>query len=357
MASTPIPEKPPIPDDYAHDMSLTGKLLRELRRADDGSEIKTAEDWERQRLSIQQRVKEVIGPFPPHNQPLDVKWGESVEMPLYTRREVSFAGEPGERITALVLIPKNLKGRVPGILCPHPTNLDGKEATGIPGREPRDGYQYGWELAERGFVTIVSDHFTVPPRVPDGREYDSREFERTHPEWSPIGKAAWDQMRCLDLLETLPEVDASRIGSIGFSLGGNTTLLTAAFDPRVKAAVVVCGVATFRGDRNRRYCWVREGANFHYMPKLGRWLDRDELPFDFHEIAALIAPRALMIHSGYHDEWCPGSAIMGEFTARLHDIYDLQGKPEAFAHLHHGEHHNFGPMWRHLAYEWLERWL
>ena len=48
---------------------------------------------------------------------------------------------------------------------------------------------------------------------------------------------------------------------------------------------------------------------------------------------------------------------MGEFTARVHDIYVLCGRSAAFAHLHHGEHHNFGPMWRTLAYDWLNRWL
>jgi hypothetical protein len=47
MATDPIPSNPPIADDYAHDMSLTGQLLRDLRRADDGSEIRTREDWER----------------------------------------------------------------------------------------------------------------------------------------------------------------------------------------------------------------------------------------------------------------------------------------------------------------------
>jgi hypothetical protein len=346
-----------VADDYVHDMSLTGKVLPDLRIADDGSAIRSKADWEKQRGCIAKRFLGVVGEFPTRREPLDVKWGESVEMPLYTRREVSFVSEPGDRLTAFALIPKKLKARVPGILCPHPTHMDGKEATAIPGVEKRDVYHYGFELAERGFVTIVPDHFCVPPRVPEGKQYDSREFEKKHPNWSPVGKQAWDMMRCVDFLETLPEVDASRIGCIGLSLGGNTTLWTSAFEPRVKAAVIACGTSSLRGDRNRRYCWVREKENYHYMPKLGQWLDRNEFPFEFHEIAALVAPRALMIQSGYHDEWCPGSAIMGEFTARVHDIYDLYGKPEAFAHIHHGEHHSFGPMWRRTAYDWLERWL
>lgn len=358
MAASPIPDNPMVPDDHAHDMSLTGRILRDLRTADDGSAIRDQGDWQKHRASIAKRFLDVVGCFPPRSQPLDVRWGATTGLPLYTRREVSFVGEgPHDRITALVLVPKGLKGRTPAVLCPHPTHMDGKEATAVAGAENRDGYHYGWELAERGFITIVWDHFTVPPRVAEGKQYDSREFERTHPNWSPLGKAAWDAMRCIDFLETLPEVDASRIGCTGLSLGGNTTLFATAFDPRIRAGVVACGMSTLRGDRNRRYCWVREKENYHYMPKLGSWLDRGELPFDFHEIAALAAPRPLMMISGYHDEWCPGSAVMGEFAVRMHDIYDLHGKPEAFSHVHHGEHHSFGPMWRRMAYDWLERWL
>ncbi len=52
------------------------------------------------------------------------------------------------------------------------------------------------------------------------------------------------------------------------------------------------------------------------MPRLGPYFKRKKPPpFDQHEVAALIAPRPLLVFSGYHDEWCPGSAIMGEFTA------------------------------------------
>lgn len=358
MTKSPIPDTPPIPDDFEHDMLLTGKLLPDLRKADDGSDIKGREDWERQRERIAGRFFSVVGKFPPRQAPLDVKWGESVNVNSYTRREVSFAGEPGERISAFLLVPKHLPGKTAAVLCPHPTQIKGKAAGAIPGVADKDGYQYAFELAERGFITIVPDHFTIPPRGPKGGEYNSEDFQKKHPDWSPVGKQAWDVMRCLDFLETLPEVDAARIGCIGLSLGGNTTLWTSAFEPRIRAAVVACGCATLRGDRNRTYNWVRPGGRYHYMPKLAAWFERNEYPFELHEIAALIAPRALMVQSGFHDEWCPGSAVMGEFAARVHDMYDLAyGKPEAFAHIHHGEHHSFARMWRETAYLWLERWL
>ncbi|MBI4024638.1 MAG: acetylxylan esterase, partial [Verrucomicrobia bacterium] len=351
MPTDPIPSNPPIADNFEHDLSLTGKLLADLRppgfRKGKRLDWKL---WQPHRASIANRALAVFGKFPGHSSHIEVRWGHSKKLPLYTRHEVSFSGEKSEWISAFLLIPKKLKKPAPAVLCPHPTHIQGKSAGAIPG-VAKDGFQYAWELAERGCITLVWDHFTLPPRAPKGSEYDSREFERKHPTWSPLGKAIWDAMRSLDFLETLSEVDVHRIGSIGLSLGGNTTFFTSAFDARIHAAVCACGCSTFRSDRNLRYNWVRDQGNYHYMPRLANWLDRGKPPpFEFHEIAAMIAPRPLLMFSGYHDEWCPGSAIMGEFTVRVHDLYDRLGKAEAFSHIHHGEHHSFGPVWREMAY-------
>jgi predicted dienelactone hydrolase len=57
------------------------------------------------------------------------------------------------------------------------------------------------------------------------------------------------------VLQSLPEVDPRRIGSIGHSLGGHNTLFVAAFDRRIKAMVTSCGFNSFRftkSNRNKR---------------------------------------------------------------------------------------------------------
>jgi hypothetical protein len=250
------------------------------------------------------------------------------------------------------------------VLCPHGTSSSRLSGT-IPGLLinqrtglPSDGCQYAWELAERGYITMVWDHFTLPPRGPEGGNYDSRAFEERCPDWSPMGKMTWDTMRCVDFLQALPQVDAERIGCVGLSLGGHTSLFGAAFDGRIKVTVPVCGFSTFRSDRNVRYIWVRENDKYHYMPRLAGYLDRGEQPpFDMHEVAAMVAPRPMLIFSGYHDEWTHGNAIMGEFSARVHDIYDQVGYEEGYTHIHHGEHHSFGKIWRETAYLWFDRWF
>src|SRR5204863_6851911 len=57
---------------------------------------------------------------------------------------------------------------------------------------------------------------------------------------------AWDFMRLIDYLETRDDVDAKRIGLIGFSKGGIETYLAAAVDERIAVAVPCIGVQSFR---------------------------------------------------------------------------------------------------------------
>ena len=58
-------------------------------------------------------------------------------------------------------------------------------------------------------------------------------------------KAIWYNIRAVDLLETLPQVDKTHIGVIGHSLGGHNALFTAVFDDRLKAVVTSCGFTPF----------------------------------------------------------------------------------------------------------------
>ena len=141
------------------------------------------------------------------------KWGRKTSTEKYLRRKVTFTPEPGDRVPAWLLIPRGLPadGTAPAMLCLHQTNKVGKDEPVGLGGSPE--LPYAHELAERGFVCIVPDY----PSFGEYK-YDFKTQGAHYPSGSM--KAIWNNMRALDLLETIPQVDKTRIGAIGHSLGG-----------------------------------------------------------------------------------------------------------------------------------------
>src|SRR5947207_10132685 len=110
---------------------------------------------------------------------------------------------------------------------------------GAPGSKP--GRNYGEELAQRGFVVIVPPYPHLANYNPDlkGLGYQSGTM-----------KAIWDNIRALDLLESLPYVRTNGFAAIGHSLGGHNSIYTAVFDDRIKIVVSSCGFDSFRDYKN-----------------------------------------------------------------------------------------------------------
>jgi hypothetical protein len=180
----------------------------------------------------------------------------------------------------------------------------------------------------------------------------------------------WDLSRGIDYLETLDFVDPARIGSVGHSHGGITTLWGMAFDERIKAGASNCGFDTFRIDGNT-WRWSHATA---LLPLLGFYvsspyinLDRYRAmpdaevintPFDLHELLALIAPRPLLLSTSDEDFVFPNAGWSARRTlARIEPLYSLLGAGERInSHFFSGGH-SFPAEASGKAYAWLERWL
>lgn len=101
---------------------------------------------------------------------------------------------------------------------------------------------YMSDLARRGYVTASADayYLTYPARGAGGFSDWKRAGEalvRDWPQWTGVGKLAFDTRLVVDLLARHPRVDANRIGMVGHSLGGKMAFYAGMLDPRVKAVV------------------------------------------------------------------------------------------------------------------------
>jgi predicted dienelactone hydrolase len=301
----------------------------------------------RRRAHLLEKMQQVMGPLPdPASKvPLDVQVSEEAKTEHYLRKKLTFAAEKGDRVPAYLLIPQKRRGKLPAVLCLHETNGTVGKA-GPAGLGGKPNLHYAAELAERGYVTLAPDY-------PSFGEYPY-DFARSGYESGSM-KAIWNNMRAVDLLQSLPEVDAERIGCIGHSLGGHNTMFTAAFDPRIKALVSSCGFTSFPkyygGD-------LKGWTSARYMPLIAsRYQSRpDRMPFDFPEVVASFAPRAFFTSSPLHDDNFEVSGVR-DCIAAAKPVYELLGAKDKLRAIYPDCKHDFPPEARQAAYEWLDRWL
>jgi dienelactone hydrolase len=310
--------------------------------------VKTPADWGRRRVDILKSMEVVMGPFPNSSQrvPLDIQVEKEEETPHYVRRKISFAVEPGDRVPAWLLIPKDLKPPAAAMLCLHQTvNIGKDELAALGGRENR---WFAHELADRGFVCLVPDY-------PSFGEYPY-DFKTQGAHYaSGSMKAIWNNVRALDVLESLPEVDADRIGCLGHSLGGHNSLFTAAFDQRIRAVVTSCGFTAFHhyygGD-------LKGWTSDRYMPRIRDVYqnDPDRVPFDFYEVLAATAPRGIFVCAPLHDSNFENDGVK-KVVDKVSQVYELLGARDRLVAEYPDAGHDFPDKEREQAYAWLKEML
>ena len=270
-------------------------------------------NWQAERTLIVSNMQHVMGPLPGASRRCtpDVQVLDESDAGTFVRRHITYASEPGSRVNAFLLLPKR-SGKLPAVLALHQTHpLGPKVVVGL-GNSPND--EYAVELAARGYVVLA-------PPYPLLADY--------HPDLKKLGyvsgtmKAIWDNIRALDVLESLPTVKKGAFGAIGHSLGGHNALFTAVFDDRIKIVATSCAFDSFRDYMNGN---IRGWTSDRYMPRL---LDYplDQLPFDFHDVLAALSPRHVFVSAPLGDtnfKWRSVDTVAGEAwkVYRMHKAED-----------------------------------
>jgi len=318
---------------------------------DQGQEqpVRTAADWELRRRDIITGIEATMGPLPDRSglgaPRFESVPGSRAETATFTREKLRIDVGDGDFVPAWLLVPTGIAGRAPGILALHQTNgaLGKDEVAGLAGS---DNLRYGLELVERGYVVLAPDYPTLGEYAYD---FNSGQFV------SGSMKGIWNHMRCIDLLSARDDVDPTRIGAIGHSLGGHNAIFLATFDPRVKAVVSSCGWTPFhdyyRGD-------LKGWAGERYVPRIREvyGLDPDRVPWDYYEMIAALAPRAFFTSSPMRDANFDVAGVKKAIPV-AREIYDLLGVGDRLQVIYPDSEHDFPPHAREQAYQFLDRSL
>ena len=275
---------------------------------------------------------------------LDVDVIETVSVSGIERRRLTYVAEDGDRVPAYLLVPEGLAGKAPAVLCLHQTTAIGKdEPVGLGGKP---NLRYGLELAERGYVTLMPDY----PGFGDNR-FDPYK----HGYASTTMKGIWNHMRAVDLLQGLPEVDESRIGCIGHSLGGHNTLFVGAFDERLKVMVSSCGFTSFPKYKGGDLTNWSKGV---YMPRVAERYGADpaRIPFDFADVVAALAPRGFFVSAPLHDDNFEVSGVRDCVEVAM-PTYQILGAGDRLVALYPDTGHDFPTDAREAAYAFIDAGL
>jgi dienelactone hydrolase len=311
--------------------------------------VRTVRDWLRRRAAILAGMQQVMGPLPGAEKrcPLDLRTEEESERGSHLLRRITYAAEPGGRVPAYLLIPKRLLAsgaRAPAVLCLHPTDnkIGNKVVVGLGGRPNR---QYAEELAHRGYVALAPSYPLLADYQPDLKALGYQ---------SGTMKAIWDNVRGLDVLDSLPFVRKGAYGTIGHSLGGHNSVYTAVFDGRLKIVVSSCGLDSYPDYKDGN---IKGWTSDRYMPRLLKYQDRlAEIPFDFHEMIGALAPRVCFISAPLKDDNFKWKSV-DDVAAAASQVYKLYGRPENLVVKHPDCAHDFPDEMRQFAYSLFDRHL
>jgi dienelactone hydrolase len=334
--------------------------------------------------------------YDPKPLPLSAEVVSREERDGFTLERVRIKATTGYDIPAWVLIPAKRSGRAPGIVAHHchsgryvwghekVLSAPNEQEVLTAFRNRAYGRPYAEVLARRGYVVVTIDAFyfgerrlrveEIEPATAPGDMRESltalRKLKPDTPEWFDAvnslcgryeqitaktifsagatwpGILAWDDMRAVDYLCSRPEVDASRIGALGLSIGGLRTARLVAADPRIKVASVTGWMTEFRSQlRNhlRVHTWMA------YIPGLEKYLD---LPDE----VAMTAPGALLVQQCSRDALYPMQGMKGAIE-KLTRIYTKAGIPERFKGRFYDVPHSFGPEMQDEAFAWIEKWI
>ena len=313
----------------------------------------TLSAWEKERQELKERilVGQGLWPMPPLAPLAPVIHGK-IERDDYTIEKVYLASLPGHFVTGNLYRPKNVNGKIPGVLCPHGHWDNGRMIEQPPskvqsaieegGEKFTSGAKYFMQarmvgLARMGCTVFHYDMvgYCDSKPVPHGGGFS--DVEATLRLQQAMGLQTINSIRALDFLMSLPEVDSSRIGVTGESGGGTQTFILGAIDsrPTVAFPAVMVSDNMQGGCTCENCCYLRIGTNNVAL-------------------AAVFAPRPMAM-SGAHD-WT--ISVENKPLQDLKKIYGLYGQPDlVHAKAFPKFRHNYNQVAREMMYSWFNKHL
>ena len=283
--------------------------------------------------TFRRKLESLRGVVPERVKP-EIKILKNTELADHFRQLISFPVTKFTALVAYLLIPKNIdKGeKRAGIIALHGHHSHGIET--ICGVRKTDYPPYALQAVRSGYVVLAPAWWGWPgrnghlDRVGNRDKCNVIQMAASMYGINVLDLHIQDGQAAVDVLCSLPEVDAQKIGCIGNSYGGRTTMWLAIFDERIKICVPAGCMNIFR-ERSLKL----SSCAIQYLPGL---LQYGDVP----ELFGLIAPRPMQLQAGEGDNLITASD-RDQIKWVVKMAYHLLGAEENFEYILHSRGHTF----------------
>lgn len=325
--------------------------------------IEKKQQWEQRRADIKRRILISQGLWPqPVKTDLRAVVHKRIDYDDYSVEAVYFESFPGHYVTGSLYRPKGKPGPFPAVLCPHGHWRDARfydagEAAAknyiASGGErfmnaARNHIQARCvQLARMGCVAFFYDMTGNCDSIQIGHRPDRSDHLDTPQDWgffsvqaelrlqNMMGLQTWNSVRSIDFLQQLPDVDPKRIGVTGASGGGTQSMIIAAIDERITAAMPCVMVSTA----------MQGGCTCENAPLMR--VGQGNI-----DIAAAVAPRPLALTAA--DDWTRELESKG--YPDLQNLYAMLGHKDRLTAVFHTHFpHNYNHVNRVVMYGFFNR--
>jgi dienelactone hydrolase len=249
-------------------------------------------DFERVKAAMLDEYRRLIGQVPTGDVPVNPKTELALAADKYRLYRITLDVTEGVEVYGNLLVPRNIQGRVAAVICQHGLSGTPEMTTGLGMTQDTAYHEFARHLAEHGYV--VFSPYLMQRRTDEintlVRQADAVGMMRVS---MPVAKTR----RVIDFFETLPFVDAERVGYYGLSYGGYSAIWISPLEPRLAATVISGHFNDWRSKitndtLHTSYLWHPD-EDFYNWNILHR--------FTHAELVAMIAPRPACVEFAERD--------------------------------------------------------
>ena len=268
----------------------------------DGTPVKTPEDWQRRRREILDYWHGVMGDWPPLIEKPKVEVLETKQRDGFTQQKVRVEVAPGQTVDGFLLVPPG-DGPFPAVFVPF------YEPLSSTAQNEKRMVAFAYDLTKRGFVTLSIGSPGGDARKPEVKGGGAKEAKVLQ----PLSYLAYVAANGYNALAAMPNVDPKRIGIVGHSYGGKWAMFGSCLYDKYAAAVWSDPGIVWDEPRSNVNYWEpwylgldpkathKPGLVTKDNPRTGAYKTLFETGHDLTELHALMAPRPFLVSGGAED--------------------------------------------------------